>query len=143
MTAGSSCAWERHWLCQASGDDFVDQLEPGDHTARTEMDGLFQRPKTTLTPISPSPTEHTQRTLILRHIRACDRSKISFSYLYDYARSVEIDGDKLAQIVTDLVHLGHVALIDEGHGSGFSFVALRNFPGRKSRPTKMRSAEEV
>ena len=90
---------------------------------RAGMDSLFQRPQA-LTPIPPSPSERTERTLILRHIRASTGSKISFSYLADYAQSVGLDGTKLAQIITDLIHLGHVALTDEGHQSGFSFTAL-------------------
>jgi hypothetical protein len=28
-------AWEREWLCQIFGDDFVDKLEPGDPFGRT------------------------------------------------------------------------------------------------------------
>jgi hypothetical protein len=118
-------SWERPWLCQAFGEDFLDQLETGDPHGRTDMDSLFQHPKkTSLTPVSPSPSERTERTLILRHIRASTGSKISFSYLADYAQSVGLDGTKLAQIITDLIHLGHVALTDEGHQSGFSFTAL-------------------
>jgi hypothetical protein len=85
---------------------------------RAGMDSLFQRPQA-LTPIPPSPTEHTERALILRHIRASTGSKISFSYLADYAQSVGLDGTKLAQIITDLIHLGHVALTDEGHKAAF------------------------
>ena len=105
------------------GEDFIDHLEAGDPYGRAGMDSLFQRPQA-LTPIPPSHTEHTERTLILRQIRATTGSKISFSYLADYAQSVGLDGTKLAQIITDLIHLGHVALTDEGHQSGFSFTAL-------------------
>ena len=105
------------------GEDFIDHLEAGDPYGRAGMDSLFQRPQA-LTSILPSPTEHTERTLILRQIRATTGSKISFSYLADYAQSIGLDGTKLAQIITDLIRLGHVALIDEGHQSGFSFTAL-------------------
>jgi hypothetical protein len=95
------------------------------HTDARTLDSLFQRQKkTSLTPVSPPPSERTGRTLILRHIRASTGNKISFSYLADYAQSVGLDGTKLAQIITDLIHLGLVALTDEGHQSGFSFTPL-------------------
>ena len=100
------------------GEDFIDHLEAGDPYGRAGMDSLFQRPQA-LTPIPPSPTEHTERIRILRHIRASTGSKISFSYVADYAQSVGLDGTKLAQIITDLIHLGHVALTDEGHKAAF------------------------
>jgi hypothetical protein len=101
------------------GEDFIDHLGAGDPYGRAGMGSLFQRPQALTHP--PSPSEHTERTLILRHIRASTGSKISFSYLADYAQSVGLDGTKLAQIITDLIH---VALTDEGHQSGFSFTAL-------------------
>ena len=92
--------------------------EAGDPYGRAGMDSLFQRPQA-LIPIPPPPTEHTERTLILRHIRASAGSKISFSYLADYAQFVGLDGTKLAQIITDLIHLGYVALTDEGTKAAF------------------------
>jgi len=114
-------SWERPWLCQAFGEDFLDHLEPGDPYGRAGMDSLFERPETSLTPISPAPPP--ERTLILRRIRAA-AGPISFSYLVDYAQSVGFDDANLAEITTDLIHLGHVGLVDEGHQSGFSFKAL-------------------
>jgi hypothetical protein len=40
-------AWEREWLCQVFGDDFVDKLEPGDPFGRTgETANYFQKPRT-------------------------------------------------------------------------------------------------
>jgi hypothetical protein len=40
-------AWEREWLCQVFGDDFVDKLERGDPFGRTgETANYFQKPRT-------------------------------------------------------------------------------------------------
>jgi hypothetical protein len=38
-------AWEREWICQAFGDDWQDQLEPGDPFGRANCDSIFQKPK--------------------------------------------------------------------------------------------------
>ena len=112
-------SWERPWLTQAFGEDFLAKLEPGDPFNRSDLDSLFERPKIPLAPPISFPDD---RTLILRHIRAS--SPISFSYLTGYATEHQIDDTKLAQIMTDLIYLGHVGLIEQGHSSGFSFVAL-------------------
>jgi hypothetical protein len=37
-------AWERPWLVQAFGGDFIDRLEPGDPYGRPNSP-MFQRPK--------------------------------------------------------------------------------------------------
>ena len=37
--------WERDWLCQAFGDDWIAALEPGDPYGRGGCEDLFQRPK--------------------------------------------------------------------------------------------------
>ena len=112
-------SWERPWLTQAFGEDFLAKLEPGDPFNRSDLDSLFERPKIPLAPPISFPDD---RTLILRHIRAS--SPISFSYLTGYATEHQIDDTKLAQIMTDLIYLGHVGLIEQGHSSGFSFTAL-------------------
>jgi len=39
-------AWERMWLIQAFGDDFVDKLQPGDPYGRSGGESIFQKPKT-------------------------------------------------------------------------------------------------
>ena len=42
-------AWERGWVCQAFGDEFIDHLETGDPFGRPgEIAKFFQRPKTGL-----------------------------------------------------------------------------------------------
>ena len=38
-------AWERMWLCQAFGDDWLDKLKPGDPYGRPDCDSIFQEPK--------------------------------------------------------------------------------------------------
>ena len=40
-------SWERPWLIQAFGDEFVEKLEPGDPYGRSDDDGglMFQRPR--------------------------------------------------------------------------------------------------
>lgn len=37
-------AWERPWLMQAFGEDFIEQLETGDPYDRAATHNLFQRP---------------------------------------------------------------------------------------------------
>jgi hypothetical protein len=37
-------AWEREWLMQAFGPDFLQRLEPGDPYGRSDCDRIFQRP---------------------------------------------------------------------------------------------------
>ena len=38
-------AWERQWLIQVFGEDFLVNLEPGDPYGRPGGEGVFQRPK--------------------------------------------------------------------------------------------------
>ena len=38
-------AWERDWLVQVFGDDWIAGLEPGDPYGRRDCEHLFQRPK--------------------------------------------------------------------------------------------------
>ena len=38
-------AWERMWLTQAFGDDWVEKLKPGDPYGRSACDRIFQKPK--------------------------------------------------------------------------------------------------
>ena len=38
-------AWERDWLVQAFGGDWIEYLEPGDPYGRADCGHLFQRPK--------------------------------------------------------------------------------------------------
>jgi hypothetical protein len=39
-------AWERAWLCQVFGDEFIEKLEPGDPFGRTgEIANYFQKPR--------------------------------------------------------------------------------------------------
>ena len=38
-------AWERDWLRQAFGDDWMEYLEPGDPYGRENCERIFQRPK--------------------------------------------------------------------------------------------------
>jgi hypothetical protein len=38
-------AWERSWLCQAFGADWIAALEPGDPYGRTNCEHLFERPR--------------------------------------------------------------------------------------------------
>jgi hypothetical protein len=38
-------AWEREWLIQAFGDDFLDKLEAGDPHGRPGYKNVFDRPK--------------------------------------------------------------------------------------------------
>jgi hypothetical protein len=40
-------AWERDWLRQAFGDDFVSRLEPGDPFGRPGREHVFQKPIST------------------------------------------------------------------------------------------------
>jgi hypothetical protein len=40
-------AWEREWLMQAFGAEFIRQLEPGDPWGRPGLAHIFQRPRTT------------------------------------------------------------------------------------------------
>ena len=37
-------AWERDWLCQVFGDDWIQHLEPGDPYGRPDSP-MFQRPR--------------------------------------------------------------------------------------------------
>jgi hypothetical protein len=40
-------SWERAWLCQVFGEDFIEKLEPGDPFGRTgEITNHFQKPRT-------------------------------------------------------------------------------------------------
>jgi hypothetical protein len=38
-------AWERDWLCQAFGHEWLEQLVPGDPYGRAGCEALFQRPR--------------------------------------------------------------------------------------------------
>lgn len=38
-------SWERPWLCQAFGDDFTKNLEPGDPYGRPNCEAIFVKPK--------------------------------------------------------------------------------------------------
>jgi len=39
-------SWERSWVCQAFGEDFLDRLEPGDPFGREGAVGnFFEKPK--------------------------------------------------------------------------------------------------
>jgi hypothetical protein len=38
-------SWERGWLCQAFGDDWIAQLVPGDPHGRPDCERIFVRPR--------------------------------------------------------------------------------------------------
>ncbi len=38
-------AWERRWLCQAFGDEWLARLEPGDPYGRDGNGSMFNRPR--------------------------------------------------------------------------------------------------
>ena len=47
-------AWEREWLMQVFGPDWIEHLEPGDPYGREGCEGIFNRPQR---PNPPSPTK--------------------------------------------------------------------------------------
>lgn len=48
-------AWEREWLMQAFGADWIEHLEPGDPYGREGCEGVFNRPQ------RPNPARPTKR----------------------------------------------------------------------------------
>lgn len=39
------CAWERPWLTQVFGHEFLERLEPGDPGGKPGLEDIFTRPK--------------------------------------------------------------------------------------------------